>query len=328
MIDLENAESSYHKHCWYGGRFTWGECARGLLPRTRENLFPNPSTNLGGEGGNVLKLLWKSVVLSCAFLTPALFSHADANASAPSIGPLDGVKVQVNDELVHFPDAQPFVDGNGFTLVPIRFLADKLGYDLKWEMKDSQVSVTLQKDPHTITFKTGDNKALVDGKEYKLDSPAMFSQGRVYVPVRFISDSLGILLQWDNRNRIAILGVDGKYHAPAWYAPAVAKTLDVKATAYSASAQENGGYGAVDYFGNPLQLGTIAVDPSVIPLGSTVYIEGYNFDGLPAGGMLAKATDTGGAIKGNRIDIFVPGSPSKAKQFGLQNVKVHVLNNG
>ncbi|MCD9023985.1 3D domain-containing protein [Cohnella silvisoli] len=103
------------------------------------------------------------------------------------------------------------------------------------------------------------------------------------------------------------------------------KVIDIRATAYSASAEENGEWGPVDYFGNPLKLGTIAVDPTVIPFGTKVYITGYDFEGLPAGGLIATATDKGGAIKGNRIDIFVPGSRDFVSGFGNQNVKVYVL---
>lgn len=104
-----------------------------------------------------------------------------------------------------------------------------------------------------------------------------------------------------------------------------AKTIAAVASAYTGSAKENGGYAGLDYFGNTLKVGTIAVDPKVIPLGSTVYVTGYTFDGLPAGGMMAVASDTGGAIKGNRIDIFVPSSGEQAKLFGYQNVTVYVV---
>ncbi len=103
------------------------------------------------------------------------------------------------------------------------------------------------------------------------------------------------------------------------------KVIEAKATAYTAAPSENGGYGSLDYMGNTLKLGTIAVDPNIIPLGSKVYIEGYNYAGLPTGGMYATATDVGGAIKGNKIDIFVPESPSQASRFGIQQVKVYVL---
>jgi 3D (Asp-Asp-Asp) domain-containing protein len=102
------------------------------------------------------------------------------------------------------------------------------------------------------------------------------------------------------------------------------KVLNVTASAYSASVAENP-WGAIDYFGNPLTLGTIAVDPKVIPFGSKVYITGYQFSGLPQGGMIGYATDAGGAIRGNRIDIFVPGTPAEVYKFGFQNVKVYLL---
>ncbi|MED4586373.1 3D domain-containing protein [Brevibacillus choshinensis] len=101
------------------------------------------------------------------------------------------------------------------------------------------------------------------------------------------------------------------------------KMIKAVATAYTGSAEENGGWAGVDYFGNPLKVGTIAVDPDVIPLGSTVYITGYKHGSLPGNGMIAKATDIGGAIKDARVDIYVPGKD--ASGFGMQNVKIYVL---
>ncbi|MDF2721828.1 MAG: hypothetical protein K0Q59_1503 [Paenibacillus sp.] len=103
------------------------------------------------------------------------------------------------------------------------------------------------------------------------------------------------------------------------------KAIQVKASAYTGSAEENGGYAGKDYFGNSLQVGSIAVDPKVIPLGSTVYITGYTYDGLPAGGMLAKAVDIGGSIKGNRVDVYVPDTNAQAKKFGVQNITVYTI---
>lgn len=60
----------------------------------------------------------------------------------------------------------------------------------------------------------------------------------------------------------------------------------------------------------------IAVDPRVIPLGTKVYVEGYGY---------AVAADTGGAIKGHKIDLHVP-TESQANQWGVQKVKVKILN--
>ncbi|MBG9736564.1 3D domain-containing protein [Paenibacillus alvei] len=103
------------------------------------------------------------------------------------------------------------------------------------------------------------------------------------------------------------------------------KTLNMRATAYTAHPSENGKWGAVDALGNALKLGTVAVDPKVIPLGTKLYITGYDFKHLPTGGMVAVATDTGGAIKGKKVDIFVPVSKQTGNTFGVQDVKVYVL---
>ncbi len=96
------------------------------------------------------------------------------------------------------------------------------------------------------------------------------------------------------------------------------------ASAYDPSVSSNGPWGAVDYFGQPLKFGDVAVDPSVIPLGSTLYISGYSDPALPAGGFYAKAVDTGGAIKGKRIDVFLP-TYTAAMNFGLENVSVSIV---
>ena len=63
--------------------------------------------------------------------------------------------------------------------------------------------------------------------------------------------------------------------------------------------------------------GTIAVDPSVIPYGTRVYIPKFD--------MVFTAEDCGGAIKGNKIDIFM-NSESDCVNFGRQNIEIQILN--
>jgi 3D (Asp-Asp-Asp) domain-containing protein len=97
------------------------------------------------------------------------------------------------------------------------------------------------------------------------------------------------------------------------------------ATAYGPSARDNFPYGAVDYFGQPLRFGVVAVDPSVIPLGTTLYIQGYRDPALPSGGFVARALDEGNAIQGDRIDIFLPANTRTVAAFGVQRVTVDIL---
>ncbi|USB35061.1 3D domain-containing protein [Paenibacillus sp. YPG26] len=102
------------------------------------------------------------------------------------------------------------------------------------------------------------------------------------------------------------------------------KTVNVVATAYSAHPSENA-WGPVDYYGKPLALGTIAVDPKVIPMGTKVLVTGHSHSGLPKKAFVARATDQGSAIKGKRIDIFIPGSQASVNKFGFQNIKLYVI---
>jgi 3D (Asp-Asp-Asp) domain-containing protein len=204
-------------------------------------------------------------------------------------------------------------------------LSDSLGYEAHPESIGQSWKVTLTKQSTTYTFTTGSLTATVNGKTALLESAPQFINGRIYVPFRSLADLLNIRVQWDATNRIAILNEDNKYHAPAWYATQFENIITANATAYTGSPSENGGHPSVDYFGNPLQVGTISVDPQVIPLGSKVYIEGYNYDGLPAEGMYATAADIGGSVKGNKIDIYVPDSKVKAMNFGVQQVKIYII---
>ncbi|MBQ7936067.1 MAG: 3D domain-containing protein, partial [Clostridia bacterium] len=96
--------------------------------------------------------------------------------------------------------------------------------------------------------------------------------------------------------------------APAGYK----KVVSMTATAYSA--------GGTTATGRPAQWGVVAVDPKVIPLGTTVYVE--TSDGKYIYGT-AVAADTGGAIKGNKIDICV-NTRSEAYSFGRRTVNVYI----
>lgn len=168
----------------------------------------------------MLKHVFKTAVLACAVWAAGTAVHtATAHASAAQ----HGVKIQINDSLVAFPDTSPFVDGNGGMQVPIRPLAKQLGYKINWSHNGSQVRITLQSNGRTIKLTTGSKAADVNGKRVTMTSPALFKNSRMFIPVRFISETLGYKMQWDNKNGIAIISKDGKNHAPAWHAPAPRK---------------------------------------------------------------------------------------------------------
>lgn len=83
--------------------------------------------------------------------------------------------------------------------------------------------------------------------------------------------------------------------------------LSMEATAYSGGGKTASGTNA--------RVGAVAVDPSVIPLGTRLYIPGYGY---------ATAEDTGGAIKGNKIDLYFD-TEAECNAFGRRTITVYVL---
>lgn len=95
------------------------------------------------------------------------------------------------------------------------------------------------------------------------------------------------------------------------------REITVTATAYTAYCNGCSGITAtgINLRKNP-DMKVIAVDPKIIPLGSKVYVPGYGE---------AIAGDKGGAIKGNKIDVFI-NNKSSANKWGKQTLKITVYN--
>lgn len=89
--------------------------------------------------------------------------------------------------------------------------------------------------------------------------------------------------------------------------------IDVTATAYGTLSGKTATGKEVDY-------GMIAVDPSVVPLGTKVYLTGSWGDmGV------CTAEDTGSAIKGNRIDVFLGDDEALLNEFGRRSMRIYIL---
>lgn len=104
------------------------------------------------------------------------------------------------------------------------------------------------------------------------------------------------------------------------------KAVVMSATAYDLSFESCGKYPdhpayGITRSGTQAGPGVVAVDPRVIPLGTKLYVE--SLDGTPDYGFCV-AEDTGGAIKGNRIDLFFHSS-TDVYNFGRRDVKVYIL---
>ncbi len=105
--------------------------------------------------------------------------------------------------------------------------------------------------------------------------------------------------------------------------PRLQPSVELIATAYTAGPESTGkkpgdkGYG-VTSSGLPAAYGVAAVDPAVIPLGTVLYVPGYGY---------AVAADTGGAIKGKKVDLFFP-TVEEALRWGVREVRAIVVGKG
>ncbi|MGQ9455823.1 MAG: 3D domain-containing protein [Armatimonadota bacterium] len=115
-------------------------------------------------------------------------------------------------------------------------------------------------------------------------------------------------------HRVVCIGSRGRYTSRGSFR--TVRTLRMLATAYDPGPRSCGkfatGHTAI---GLRAGYGVVAVDPSVIPLGTPLYIEGYGY---------AIAGDRGRFIKNNRIDLGFP-TYTEARRFGRKYVTVHIL---
>lgn len=124
---------------------------------------------------------------------------------------------------------------------------------------------------------------------------------------------------WSAPTDVAVDTINKRITTPDGTTHTYSSVLTVKATAYH--RQEEGGL--ITATGTTTQYGTIAVDPSVIPLGSHVFVVAEDGTSWSYGSGLAE--DTGGLIKGNRIDLFFM-TGTEATNFGVRTAKIYILN--
>jgi len=190
--------------------------------------------------------------------------------------------------------------------------------DVKWSMTWRELNSILSKfndkdkfndfenwSPHYISFALKNN--LINGYP---DNTIRPNQNTTRAEAAVIINRLFATNNTDNKNKsgeVSLLASSVNDY-PFKYT----KELDMVATKYNSNEPGLSQYTAS---GLKTRVGVVAVDRNIIPLGTHLYVEGYGF---------AVAADTGGAIRGNKIDLYA-ASVKEANQFGRQNVKVFIL---
>lgn len=142
----------------------------------------------------------------------------DTSVSVPAFGGVDLLKfgknikdviiLQIDKKdtsvfgTVQTMDVAPVIVSD-YTMLPIRFVAEALGAAVGWD--DSTRSVTIESSNIKIVIAVGETTAVVNGETVALDAPSFVSNGRTYLPVRFVSENLGAKVDWDGDTRSVII---------------------------------------------------------------------------------------------------------------------------
>lgn len=120
------------------------------------------------------------------------------------------INLYVNNSKLELANPPVLVNGN--TLVPVRSIFENLGATVEW---DNDIRTVTGKTADKIIKLIIDNKtATVNGSAVELAAPATIINGSTYVPARFVAESLGAEVAWDNNTKSVLVNSDypyGKY---------------------------------------------------------------------------------------------------------------------
>jgi len=106
----------------------------------------------------------------------------------------------VVDGITSLLDVAPFIDAESdLTFVPVRFLAEEIGFDIEWIAEESLVIARLGEN--VIHVVIGERNAFVNGVAVEMDAPAVMMNWRTLVPLRFMAESVGYTVLWDGYTR-------------------------------------------------------------------------------------------------------------------------------
>jgi len=150
----------------------------------------------------------------------------------PPVRAVEGVTIQmtIGSTIAHVNSKevildQPPIIENGRTLVPFRFIGESLGATIGWDPVKKTVSYALMDINIILTI--GSTTAFVNSVATKLDvAPKILPSGRTVVPVRFISETIGATVDWNNSTRMVTVTISAKQIGLAFDVGIVLPTKD------------------------------------------------------------------------------------------------------
>lgn len=146
-----------------------------------------------------------SIVLALVLGIMAVFNSITFAAKLP-------LRVVVNGDLLYFPDAQPFVDQNNRTQIPVRFIGEALGAEVTWDSK-AQKAMFIKGDANLSLF-IGKKEYDLNGEKLLMDTAALLKDKRTYVPARYVAEAFGAKVRWDSTIQTVYITTEGHVDVP------------------------------------------------------------------------------------------------------------------
>lgn len=123
----------------------------------------------------------------------------------PAFAAMPDLSVIIGGVKVEFPDAKPFIDQNGRVQIPVSAVAAALGAEVLWD--EATQTVTVEKDGLIVKIMIGSAVIYANGEEITMDTAALITDGRTYVPVSYLARALGYTVSWNAEANTAQLSL-------------------------------------------------------------------------------------------------------------------------
>lgn len=134
------------------------------------------------------------------FISALLFFPSVILANSNVTIKLDGKEVVI--------DVDPYIDSNGRTIVPARFVSEKLGFEVMWDGDNRRAVIA--DNGREIELFINSKTAYVDGRQTEMDAAAVIKNGRTMVPVRFVAETFNMEVTWIHETRTVELSSQEK----------------------------------------------------------------------------------------------------------------------
>ncbi|WP_145333105.1 CotH kinase family protein [Paenibacillus xylanexedens] len=182
---------------------------------SNDNMPTRPGGNFGGFGIN-MGLMTAGSLTTFALnrlanlqeqlgreVTPLPDTSDDETSSNGSDGTTNQtITVSLDGKKITFPDQNPLVQ-DGRVMVPVNALLEALGAEVKWNPATKTVTAVL--NDQTFVLQIGSNTVTVNGETLQMDTSSIIQNNRTLVPLRFISEGLGLKVDWNAADALVSL---------------------------------------------------------------------------------------------------------------------------